>query len=129
MQKRLTSHEKELLGKMWSREAILARGGTIVGEETDMIFTIGGRRVMVRADYLVREADGTISYIEVKFSPSAPYQPNQKIVYPELIKAGDEGLVAEIGPRTGGGTFARGQQVRVRFQGDIWDGAGKLIGR
>jgi RHS repeat-associated protein len=128
MQKRLTPHEKELLGKMWSREAILARGGTIIGEETDLIFTSGGRRVGVRADYVVREADGTISYIEVKFSPSAPYQPNQKIVYPELIKAGDQGMVAEVGARTGGGAFVRGQRVRVRFQGDIWDGAGKLAG-
>ena len=129
MQDRLKPHEKRLLGERWSREAILARGGTILGEEVDLVFNIGGRRVQVRADFVATEPDASISYVEAKFSPNASYQTNQAIVYPEIVNAGDAGLIAEVGARTGGGQLIRGQKLRVRFVGDVWNGAGTLHGQ
>lgn len=87
-----------------------------------------GRSLVMKA-FVVRETDGSIAYVESKFSPGASYQQNQVKVYPEMVKDGDAGLVAEVGPRTGGGQLIRGQKIRVQFRGDVWNGAGKLHGQ
>jgi hypothetical protein len=39
--------------------------------------------------------------IEAKFKPRASFTANQRLVIPELVKAGDARLVAEIEPRSG----------------------------
>lgn len=120
-----TSNEKGELAKEWSREAALARGETIIGEEMDLIFTIDGKKVTVRGD-VVTTSDGELyTYIESKYSPDAPFTPNQKIVVPRLIQAGDAGLMAEVGARAG--TLRRGRIIRVVFQGDVWERAPALF--
>lgn len=112
----LTSHEKGILGTQWSRESVLRRGGQVVGEEVDLIFKIAGRDVGVRADILSLEGIDYV-YIESKFTPRASFTRNQRIVVPELVRAGDAGLVGEIGPRSG--ALNAGDKVRVVFQGDV----------
>lgn len=113
------------MGKGWSAAALLARGGAIVGEEVELIFTINGLRVKVRADLLALE-DGKYVYIESKYSVKAGYTDNQQIVIPELVKAGDDGLIAEVGARSG--TLTPGDKIQVVFQGDVWSAGPTLHG-
>lgn len=124
MKDRLTPNEKGKLGEQWSEEAA-SEAGLRYSKHVDLTFTINGKKVTINADLLIHETDGTFVYVEAKFSPNAPYQPNQKIVIPELVKAGEDGLVAEVGARSGG-TLIPGQRIRVTFQGDTWNGAGGL---
>lgn len=133
MRERLTPKEKGTLsnlqgkqGEAWSEAAIRA-SGLRFSRHVDLTFTINGKKVRVNADRLIHEADGTFVYVESKFSPSARYQPNQKTVIPELVKAGDQGLVATVGPQSGG-TLVPGQRIRVTFRGDVWNGQGGLYG-
>lgn len=126
MRDRLTPNEKGKLGEAWSEEAIRA-AGLRFSRNVDLTFTINGKKVTINADRLIHEPDGTFVYVESKFSPSARYQPNQKTVIPELVKAGDQGLVATVGSRSGG-TLVPGQRIRVTFQGDVWNGQGGLHG-
>lgn len=126
---KLTPNVKGELGKGWSRSAAIARGETIVGDEVELIFQIGNKRVKVRADLLTkpRGQDSYYVYIESKYSPSAPYTPNQCTTIPELVFTGDSGLVAEIGSRSG--TLLPGTKIRVVFQGDVWDSKPTLFGQ
>jgi hypothetical protein len=94
----------------------------------DLIFNIGGRSVAVRADVLVAgEKPGYFVYVEAKFSPAASYTEHQRIVIPELVKAGEEGLPATVGSRYG--NLAPGAQIQVVFQGDVWTRAPILFGQ
>jgi RHS repeat-associated protein len=127
MNDRLTPNQKGKLGEAWSENAIQA-SGLRYSRNVDLVFTISGRRVTINADRLIHEADGSFVYVESKFSPNAPYQPNQKLVIPELVKSGDQGLVATVGARSGG-TLIPGQRIRVKFQGDVWNGSGGLHGQ
>lgn len=123
----LNPNAKGDLAKSWSRSAAIARGDPIVGEEVDLIFTIDGKRVGVRADVLTRPAGSTMHvYIEAKFSGRASYTDGQKVVIPELVASGDSGLVAEVGARAG--TLQPGRKIRVVFQGDVWDAKPTLKG-
>jgi hypothetical protein len=70
--------------------------------------------------------DGRYVCIESKYSPKAGFTDHQRIVIPELIKAGDEGLIAEVGARSG--TLVKGDKIEVVFQGDVWSGSPKLHG-
>jgi RHS repeat-associated protein len=124
--KALTNHEKGNVGTAWSRLAALSRGETIVGEEIDLIFKINGREVPVRPDLLVRTPEGQLVYIESKFSSSASFTKGQRTVIPELVRAGEEGLTATVGSRSG--RLRTGDKVRVQFQGDIWDAGPSLTG-
>jgi hypothetical protein len=92
----------------------------------DLIFKIAGRDVGVRADILSLEGIDYV-YVESKFTPRASFTRNQRIVIPELVKAGDAGLVAEIGPRSG--ALNAGDKIRVVFQGDVWTGGPVLHGQ
>jgi RHS repeat-associated protein len=121
-----TPHAKGRLGVEWSRESALSRGAQIVGEEIDLVFRISGKNIRVRADVLTFEGVDYI-YIESKYSANASYTRNQSIVIPELVKAGDAGLVAEVGPRSG--TLNPGDKIRVVFQGDVWTGGPRLYGQ
>lgn len=123
----LTPNQKGKLGQDWSRTASKARGEVIVGGNVDLIFTIRGRRVAIRADFLVQTPEPNVyNYIESKYSPRASYQKNQRIVIPELVKAGDAGLPAVVGVRAG--RLKTGGRIVVRFQGDIWTGKPVLLG-
>jgi hypothetical protein len=77
------------------------------------------KRVGVRADALTQTSSGEYIYIERKYSPLASYTENQAVVIPELVKAGDAGMWAEVGTRSG--RLSRGQKILVEFQGDVWD--------
>lgn len=124
----LSSNAKGEVGKAWSREAAVARGETIVGEEMDLIFNINGKEVGVRPDLLTKlPGEDTYVYIESKFSKQAGYTAHQEIVIPELVKAGDSGLVAKVGSRAG--SLDPGAKVRVVFQGDTWDRGPTLLGQ
>lgn len=126
--KSLPPNQKGELAKSWSREAAVARGEHIIGEEVDLIFTIDGKKVAVRADVLTREQGSSVHvYVETKFSGRAPYTDHQRIVIPELVRSGDGGLVAEIGRRAG--SLRAGQKIRVVFQGDVWDETPTLLGQ
>ena len=125
MRDRLSSNEKGKLGEAWSEDAIDA--SLRFSRNVDLTFLINGKKVTVNADRLIHEADGTFVYVEAKFSPNARYQPNQKIVIPELVKTGEQGLVATVGSRSGG-LLIPGQRIRVIFQGDVWNGQGGLHG-
>jgi hypothetical protein len=123
----LSPFAKGEAAKSWSKAAALARGEDILGEEVDLIFNIGGRNVAVRADLLTR-AGNAITYIESKYSRAASYTRNQALVIPELVRAGDAGLTATIGARTGGlRQLTRGATLQVTFQGDVWTKMGKLL--
>jgi RHS repeat-associated protein len=121
----LTSNEKGKLGVLWSREAAITRGEAIIGEETELTFTINGRPVTVRADLLTqpRGESSYYIYIEAKYSPEAPFTPAQKVAIPELVRSGDQGMVGTIGSRTGSPFLRPGQKIRVVFQGDVWSKA------
>jgi len=125
----LSPHQKGELAKAWSKEAALARGEAIIGEEVDLVFSINGKKVGVRADVLSQLEGGgnTFVYIESKFSGAASFTKNQRKVIPQLAKAGDAGLIAEVGARAG--VLTRGDKIRVVFQGDIWNVGPKLIGQ
>lgn len=126
----LSPHEKGQLASGWSKEAALARGERYFGSEIDLTFNIGGKSVGVRADVLTRLPDGRYVYIESKYSPAASYTKNQRQVIPQLVAAGDKGMTATIGARTGEtGLLARGQQIDVVFQGDVWNSGPTLYGR
>ncbi len=126
--KMLRPNAKGKLGQGWSFDAAVARGEEIAGEEVDLIFSIGGKDVPVRADVLTKlPGEDTYVYIESKFSGAAPYQPHQVTVIPELVKAGDAGLVARVGPRAG--NLTPGAKIKVVFQGDVWDGVPRLLGQ
>jgi hypothetical protein len=115
------------LGEQWSEEAARARGEVIAGKQVELTFTIRGKRVTVRADFLIEEEGGIFTYIESKYSARSTYQPNQQIVIPELVKAGDAGLPAVVG--SGKGLLLRpGRTIQVRFQGDVWTGKPTLLG-
>lgn len=125
----LKPHQKGVLGHVWSRERALQQGATIIGEEVELVFQIRGKNFKVRADLLLfDELDEVYVYVEAKYSPVARFTTNQKVVVPELIMAGDEGLLAEIGARTGGGPLQEGLTVRVVFEGDVWDRGPALVG-
>jgi hypothetical protein len=124
----LSSNAKGNLGQAWSRAAAEARGEEILGEEVDLIFTINGKKVGVRADVLSRpEGSSTYTYIESKWSGAASYTEHQAQVIPELVKAGDAGLWAEVGARSG--SLRRGARIKVQFQGDVWSEAPTLLGQ
>jgi hypothetical protein len=124
----LTAHEKGELGKAWSAEAAVARGDKVVGEEIELIFNVNGKQVTVHADvFTTREGDDFYVYIESKYSRDASYTKNQQIVIPELVKAGDNGLVAEVGRRSG--ELSPGTKIRVQFQGDVWSKSPVLEGQ
>ena len=126
--KALRPNAKGKVGQGWSYKAAIARGEEIAGEEVDLIFNINGQDVAVRADVLTKlPGEDTLVYIEAKFSGSARYQPHQKIVIPELVKSGDAGLIATVGARPG--NLRPGAQIRVVFQGDVWDGVPTLLGQ
>lgn len=126
--KALRPNAKGKVGQGWSYDAAIARGEEIAGEEVDLIFTINGQDVAVRADVLTKlPGEDTFVYIESKFSKSARYQPHQKIVIPELVKSGDAGLIAKVGARPG--NLTPGAQIKVVFQGDVWDGIPTLLGQ
>ena len=129
MAAKLTSNEKGKLGAKWSAEAAEARGETIVGIETGLTFKIKGKDVTIHADVLSRTAEGQYVYIEAKYSPRAPFTPNQKQVVPELVKSGEGGLTATVTNRTGGGIMQGGQKINVIFQGDVWNSGPVLFGR
>jgi hypothetical protein len=122
----LTPYQKGELAKLWSVEAAISRGEQIAGQEVDLTFTINGKPVSVRADVLIKTGPNDYVYIESKFSPKASYTPNQKIVIPALVQAGDDGLVATVGARSG--TLVPGTQINVTFQGDVWTASPNLMG-
>jgi RHS repeat-associated protein len=122
----LSPYQKGVLGNGWSTEAAAASGVKIVGNEVDLIFNINGQAVRVRADVLAQLPEGQYVYIESKFSPKASYTSNQQIVIPELVKAGDAGLPATVGSRSG--LLQAGDRIRVVFQGDVWNGGPTLYG-
>jgi len=123
----LTSNAKGELGKDWSRQAILDRGDTIVGEEVDLTVNVNGVDVPIRADFLTQPAGADYYvYVESKYSPKASYTPGQQQVIPQIVQAGDEGVTATVGARSG--RLATGQQISVQFQGDVWNSGSTLYG-
>jgi hypothetical protein len=122
----LTPYEKGELATQWSVDAALSRGDALVGTEVDLTFTIDGKSVGVRADALVQTSDGQYVYIESKYSPAASYTTNQSIAIPALVRAGDEGLIATVGARSG--LLSPGDQIPVIFQGDVWNSGPTLYG-
>lgn len=60
------------------------QGGTVVGRQV----TIDAASSRVRPDFYVRDADGTMRFVEVKTGPNAPLSPNQQVGYPEIRTQG-----------------------------------------
>jgi RHS repeat-associated protein len=123
----LRPYEKGVVAEDWSADrAAQVPGQTIAGKNVDLTFNIRGRQVTINADNLVRDAQGHI-VLESKFSPDATFTPNQQTVYPELIRAGDAGLTATVGARTGGSGLPPGTQINVRIQIDVFTGKGPTV--
>lgn len=62
------------------------------------------------------------------FSPLASYMKNQAIVIAALVRAGDVGLPATVGARSGSLPIP-GQRITGVIQGDIWNGIAKSLER
>lgn len=108
----------------------MANGDELLGSEIDVVFNINGQDVVVRVDHLVETADGVVVYVEAKFTSggSPGFTPNQQIVIPELIAAGDDGLrgiVARSGDAPG---LSDGEILQVVVQVDVWAGGPTLVG-
>jgi len=73
-------------------------------------------------------AEGQYVVVEANYTAAASYTAGQQAVYPELIRSGDQALLATVGTRTGGGVLRPGRQIRVVFQGDVWNGGPTLHG-
>jgi hypothetical protein len=113
--------------RTWSAESVPS--GTPFEEEVDLVFTIRGQHVRSRADVLEQvDANIWVDH-EAKWSELASYADHQRIVIPELIRAGDRGLQAIVRYESKNGLLRRGGQIQVLFQGDVWTGGPRMLGQ
>lgn len=117
----LTAHQKGNLGAELSRDALISRGGKVLGTEVTFDVPLSdGTFKRVRLDTVGLEADGTVVAIESKFGASASFPPNQKAAYPLIAENGviPRGAKAEEAIRAGArdlriGKLGDGLPIRV----------------
>ncbi|MGH8902483.1 MAG: hypothetical protein ACRDYA_12590 [Egibacteraceae bacterium] len=74
------------MGEDMYAATVRMRGGTVLGRRLTVYS--GGTNTRVQPDFLVRDPDGTLRFIDVKTGPNAPLTPNQRIGYPEIRTQG-----------------------------------------
>ena len=72
------------IGENVSAATVRMRGGTVLGRE----ITMDTASTRVRPDLFVRDADGTLRFVDAKTGAKAGLTDNQKIGYPELRSQG-----------------------------------------
>jgi hypothetical protein len=77
---------KEQIGTIYSEAVALARGETVIAREVT-IETPSGVRTKVDL-VLKNQITGKLRFVESKFGPSARYESNQKLAYPEIGRSG-----------------------------------------